>query len=316
LIQDNFKLVQLSAKMLHARKKLSVLLKIDIARAFNLVAWAFLLELLQQMRFPSRWRDWVSALLSSASTKVLPNGVPGDTICHTWGLHQGDPLSPMLFLLIMEVLNALIHTADKWSLFKPLGVQGISHHASYYADDLALFVSPDRWDLHLVRHILEVFEKTSGLGCNMGKCQLAPIRCDVEQVASVLATFPCSLVEFPMKYLGIHLSVTTLPKLALQPLLDHTVDRLPIWKGHLLHRYGRLTLIKSTLSVIPIYTAISVALPPWFLKALRKLVTTFLWTGMNMVQVGKCLVAWSHVQRLLHLGGLGVLDLRLFSIAL
>jgi hypothetical protein len=44
--------------------------------------------------------------------------------------------------------------------------------------------------------------------------------------------------------------------------------------------------------------------------------TTFLWTGMDMVQADKCLVAWSRVQRMLHLGGLGVMDLRLFSIAL
>jgi hypothetical protein len=70
------------------------------------------------------------------------------------------------------------------------------------------------------------------------------------------------------------------------------------------------------LSAIPINIAISVALPPWFLKALRKLMTTFLWTGMDMVQADKCLVAWSRVQRMLHLGGLGVMDLRLFSIAL
>jgi hypothetical protein len=46
LIQDNFKLVQLSTKMLHARRKLSVLLKIDIAQAFDSVAWPYLLELL------------------------------------------------------------------------------------------------------------------------------------------------------------------------------------------------------------------------------------------------------------------------------
>jgi hypothetical protein len=113
LIQDNFKLVQLSTKMLHARRKLSVLLKIDIAQAFDSVAWPYLLELLQHMGFLSCWRDWVSALLSSASTKVLLNGVPGDRIFQARGLRQGDLLSPMLFLLVMEVCNALIQKADE-----------------------------------------------------------------------------------------------------------------------------------------------------------------------------------------------------------
>jgi hypothetical protein len=70
----------------------------------------------------------------------------------------------MLFLLVMEALNALIRKAEEWSLFNLLGVQAISHQASFYVDDLAWFVSPDQRDLRLVQNILEVFEKTSGLG--------------------------------------------------------------------------------------------------------------------------------------------------------
>jgi hypothetical protein len=70
----------------------------------------------------------------------------------------------MLFLLVMEALNALIRKAEEWSLFNLLGVQAISHQVSFYVDDLAWFVSPDQQDLQLVQNILEVFEKTSGLG--------------------------------------------------------------------------------------------------------------------------------------------------------
>jgi len=51
-----------------------VLLKIDLAKAFDTVAWPFLLEILEHMGFPSRWREWISAMLRSASTRVLVNG--------------------------------------------------------------------------------------------------------------------------------------------------------------------------------------------------------------------------------------------------
>jgi hypothetical protein len=55
----------------------------------------------------------VSALLSIANTKVLLNDVPGERIRHTRGLCQGDPLSPMLFLLVIEILSALIHKVNE-----------------------------------------------------------------------------------------------------------------------------------------------------------------------------------------------------------
>jgi hypothetical protein len=102
-----FQFFQATAKLLHARKKPSLLLKVDMAHAFNLVSWLFLLEVLWRMGFTSRWTNWVSLLLSTASTRAMFNGLPGLKICHGRGLRQGDPLSPILFPLVMEVISAL-----------------------------------------------------------------------------------------------------------------------------------------------------------------------------------------------------------------
>jgi hypothetical protein len=83
-----------------------------------------------------------------------------------------------------------------------------------------------------------------------------------------------------------------------------------------MHRSGRLSLIKSTLSAIPIHTSIGVGLQPWLIKALEKIMKAFLWMGTEEVKAGKCVVAWCHVKRLLALGGLGITDLRLQGMAL
>jgi hypothetical protein len=56
-IQYNFKVVQGTTKLLYARKWPSLLVKVDIARAFDSVTWSFLLEVLQHIGFPARWRD-------------------------------------------------------------------------------------------------------------------------------------------------------------------------------------------------------------------------------------------------------------------
>jgi hypothetical protein len=63
---------------------------------------------------------------------------------------------------------------------------------------------------------------------------------------------------------------------AIQPIMDSMADRLPAWKGRLLHCSGRLTLIKMTIFAVLIYTSISLGLPPWLLRAMRKLMTVFL----------------------------------------
>jgi hypothetical protein len=53
-----------------------------------------------------RWTEWIAILLSTANTKVLVNGRPRRRIAHARGMRQGDPISPMLFVMVMEVLNA------------------------------------------------------------------------------------------------------------------------------------------------------------------------------------------------------------------
>ena len=64
---------------------------------------------------------------------------------------QGDPLSPFLFVIVMEVLNALIIEADRQGQLTPLPGNAIRHRASIYADDLVLFLAPTALDCACIR---------------------------------------------------------------------------------------------------------------------------------------------------------------------
>jgi hypothetical protein len=100
--------------------------------------------------------------------------------------------------------------------------------------------------------IFDMFQGASGLACNLGKCRLGPIRCDKAQVQAVRDNFPCPIADFPIKYLGIPRELGKLLREALQPLVDKVADALPAWKGRLMHKSSHLTLVKTTLSTMPI----------------------------------------------------------------
>jgi hypothetical protein len=88
-IQDNFKYVQSVAKTLNARCRPALLLKVEISRSFDSVSWLFLIDVMAHVGFPLAWRDWIAALLSSASTRIMLNGMQGERICHARGFARG-----------------------------------------------------------------------------------------------------------------------------------------------------------------------------------------------------------------------------------
>lgn len=164
-----FRTVQLVCRWLHARRIPMILHKIDLVKAFDTVAWPFLLEVMERIGFPQRWRDWISGLLATTSTKVMINGRPGRHIYHARGLRQGDPLSPFLFLVMMEVLNALFAEADRRSQLTPLPTDRIKYRASMYVDDLVIFLAPTAIDFSCVRQLLDLFAGAPGLATNLEK---------------------------------------------------------------------------------------------------------------------------------------------------
>ena len=119
-IHDNFKMVQLTTRALHVGRTPAMLLKVDISKAFDSVSWPFLIRVLRHMGFGLKFIGWVCIILSSASSRILLNGVPGRVIHHRRGLRQGDPLSPTLFLFVMEVLNAALRRAEALEILSPL----------------------------------------------------------------------------------------------------------------------------------------------------------------------------------------------------
>lgn len=198
------------------------------------MAWVFLLEVLQHMGFGQRWRDWISIIMSTASTRILLNGSPGRRVCHARGLRQGDPLSHMLFVLVMEVLNRLLDWIEHQGYFTPIG-QAQGSRVSLYSDDVVIFVKPSERDLLSLKGALNIFGLASGLFSSLDKSVATPIHCSAEDMERVQSILSCQIEPFPCKYLGIPLSVHKLKRSEEQFL----ANRIPSWKGSLLNAAGR-----------------------------------------------------------------------------
>jgi hypothetical protein len=99
-----------------------------------------MIEVLSHLGFGPAWRNIISNLLASSSTQVLLNGSPGNPIRPQRGLHQWDPLYPMLFVLVMDVLNCLFKRAKNRGLLHSLEGANIRNRMSIYVDDVVLFV--------------------------------------------------------------------------------------------------------------------------------------------------------------------------------
>lgn len=255
-------------------------------------------------------------LLSTASTRILLNGDPGRPIDAARGLRQGDPLSPMIFILAMDVLHRLMTHAANQNLLQPIGHRSISHQCSLYADDVILFISPIDQDLAVTTGILDIFGMAMGLRTNMAKCTITPIACSEEDITRTQSYLPYQLEGFPITYLGIPLTTNRLRKGELEPLVDKVRRRIPMWKAKIMNKTGCLELVKSTMSVIPIYTMVVIKMPAWAINAIAKYRRGFFWAGETSAPGGKCTLSWQCITRPSEVGGLGIPDLRTMGAAL
>lgn len=224
--------------MLIRKKKVPMLLlKLDISKAFDTLSWPFLLETLQAHGFSSRWCGWIESLLSTASSRILLNGHQQPPSKHLRGVRQGDSLSPMLFIIAMDILHRLFQKASDGVLRKVMP-RGIKYQCSMYADGVILFIRPSIQEARAVKEILGIFGQVSGLHTNLAKCSVTAIYGGEDALQEIVAIFGCQVLDFPIKYLGLPLSTRAIPKAHYQSLVEAVARKLPPCHGTLMARSG------------------------------------------------------------------------------
>ena len=89
-------------------KKGLMTIKLDMSKEYDGVQWRHLEEMMRKMGFGERWIQLTMMCVKAISYSVLINGEPKGKIFLIKGLHQGDPISPYLFLLYAKGLSAML----------------------------------------------------------------------------------------------------------------------------------------------------------------------------------------------------------------
>lgn len=161
----------------------------------------------RSFKFPRKFVRWIQACVETVLYTVVVNGNAVPSFEGRRGLWQGDHVSPLLFVLVMDYLSRLMKRASSSLHFrfhpncKPLGLTTLM-----FADDILIFRKGHEPSLRLIVAALKEFEGTAGLAASHEKSRLYVGRCSREKVLlfSRITGFPVG--EFPMRYLGFLLS--------------------------------------------------------------------------------------------------------------
>jgi hypothetical protein len=118
-----------------------------------------------------------------------------------------------------------------------------------------------------------------------------------------------------MKYLRIPLSMEKLAAVPFQ-LVHRLADKLPTWRASTMPRAGRLALIRSVITAIPLHQLMVLSLNKKALNKVNKIMRGFLWAGRPNANGGHYHVNWSRVCRPLRFEGPGIPDLARTAISL
>ncbi|XP_012857145.1 PREDICTED: uncharacterized protein LOC105976424 [Erythranthe guttata] len=265
----------------------NIIFKFDMSKAYDRLEWRFLLKALHPLGFSHPVCDLLYRSFSNIWYSILITGESYGHFKSSRGVRQGDPLSPLLFIIAQEILTLNIKRLEDQERSKKYKVRRGSLHIShlFYADDMLLFTNGSKKSVTRLRHMLKKYEDSSGQLINLDKSGFYTSKRIRHTKIHLLKEWTgCIHNSLSLKYLGVQ-------------------HRLARWQSKLLSFGGRMTLVRSVLFSLPTHTLSSAVVPKKTLVRMERLFRKFLWGkyegyGINWIN-------WTTICQPKDEGGLG-----------
>lgn len=294
------------------RKKGSLhlmVVKIDLAKAYDKVEWAVLKQIMQLHGFPMKIINLVMECISTASFSVLINGNPLGMFHSSRGLSQGDPFSPALFVIFIDLLSRLLLRAEAAGAIHgvKIGRQCLAISHLLYADDATIFCRASIEEAGRLVDILGKFGEWSGQSVNWEKSLIhfskdtpIPTR---GKICNLMRILECN---HWVTYLGNPFCKPPTKRATFSGLVDKLKARMSGWRGKLLSQASRLTLIKSVVETSTQHSMQSFLWPKNLAAKVDKMSRDFLWGFKEGTGHHLYLRSWNHICTPRQQGGLGI----------
>ncbi|XP_038718208.1 uncharacterized protein LOC120011213 [Tripterygium wilfordii] len=288
LITDNVIVAYeaLHSMSLLARSRTSYMaVKLDMSKAYDRVDWHFVQEIMVRLGFSDEWQKWIMQCISSVTYRVLVNGSTTDLIILTRGIRQGDPLSPLLFVLCTEALSSNLNAAHAAHTFRgfPFGRGRLRVSHLVFADDSLIFCRVKDEDWECIFSILTEYGRVSGQMINYSKTSIFFSRfASPLQKARMISMIGAVEAKNYDRYLGLPAIVGRSRKSAFLYILDKMRKKVMGWSHRNLSKCWRIIINPTSLSSRVLKAKYFPNTD--FLKVEKKRNASYLWTSFLNVR--------------------------------
>jgi len=252
----------------------AILLTIDFQKAFDSIEWNFILLALEKFNFGPNFLTWIKTLYNDISSCICNNGKTSRYFNLGRGVRQGDPLSPYLFIIGVEILALALKENSNIKGYK---VKSNEFKLTQYADDITMILT----DFKSVNETIKTFEtfgNHSSLRINKDKTEgmLIGPWCNTTGLPKGVRW-----ITGPIKLLGIYLSANPNEQVALnfKNRLDALLRQLHWWKARDLSLRGKVLIIKMLGISKFQYIASLIHIPQPVVKEVDRIIYEFIWNG-------------------------------------